>query len=33
MIFRVGHMGDLSTEDNDTLIDAHRDIQESYFND
>lgn len=27
MIFRVGHMGDLSTEDNDTLIDALRDIQ------
>ena len=27
MIFRVGHMGDLSTEDNDALIDALRDIQ------
>lgn len=27
MIFRVGHIGDLSTEDNDTLIDALRDIQ------
>lgn len=27
MIFRVGHMGDLSTKDNDTLIEALRDIQ------
>ena len=27
MIFRVGHMGDLSTEDNDKLIEALRDIQ------
>lgn len=27
MIFRVGHMGDLSPKDNDTLIDAIRDIQ------
>ena len=34
MIFRVGHMGDLSTEDNDALIDALRDIQkEDYSND
>ena len=27
MIFRVGHMGDLSPEDNDTLINALKDIQ------
>lgn len=27
MIFRVGHMGDLTTEDNDTLINALRDMQ------
>jgi len=27
MIFRVGHMGDLTPEDNDKLIDALRDIQ------
>lgn len=27
MLFRVGHMGDLSPEDNDTLIEAIRDIQ------
>lgn len=27
MIFRVGHMGDLSTDDNDRLIEALRDIQ------
>ncbi|MBE6500812.1 MAG: alanine--glyoxylate aminotransferase family protein, partial [Methanobrevibacter thaueri] len=27
MLFRVGHMGDLSPEDNDTLIEALRDIQ------
>ena len=27
MLFRVGHMGDLSTEDNDKLIDALRDMQ------
>lgn len=27
MLFRVGHMGDLTPEDNDTLIEALRDIQ------
>ena len=27
MLFRVGHMGDLSPKDNDTLIEALRDIQ------
>ena len=27
MLFRVGHMGDLSPEDNDTLIEALRDMQ------
>ncbi|AMD17759.1 aspartate aminotransferase [Methanobrevibacter sp. YE315] len=27
MIFRVGHMGDLTSEDNDKLIDALKDIQ------
>ena len=27
MIFRVGHMGDLTTEDNDKLIDSLKDIQ------
>ncbi|MBE6491268.1 MAG: alanine--glyoxylate aminotransferase family protein [Methanobrevibacter sp.] len=27
MIFRVGHMGDLTTKDNDTLINALKDIQ------
>ena len=27
MLFRVGHMGDLTTKDNDTLIEALRDIQ------
>ena len=26
-LFRVGHIGDLTVEDNDTLIDAFRDLQ------
>ena len=31
MIFRVGHMGDLTFEDNDKLIDALKDIQKRGF--